>query len=70
MWEMRIRTLGREALLEKEWLPTPVFLTGKSHEQRSLAGPHFMGLRRVRHDVVTILQHQHVVLTSELLSSF
>ena len=22
----------------REWLPTPVFLPGKSHEQRSLAG--------------------------------
>ena len=31
-------TLCREDPLEKEWLPTPVFLPGKSHGQRSLEG--------------------------------
>ena len=25
-------------ILEKEWQPTPIFLPGKSHGQRSLAG--------------------------------
>ena len=35
--------------LEKEWLPTPVFLLGESHGQRSLAGySQSMGLQRVR----------------------
>ena len=33
----------------REWLPTPVFLPGKSHGQRSLAGYHPWG-RRVGHD--------------------
>ena len=27
-----------EASLEKKWQPTPVFLSGESHGQRSLAG--------------------------------
>ena len=31
----------------RKWLPTPVFLPGKSHGQKS------MGLRRVRHDLAT-----------------
>ena len=31
-------TLGREDPLEKEWQTTPVFLPGKFHGQRSLAG--------------------------------
>ena len=31
-------TPGSEDSLEKEWLPTPVFLPGEFHGQRSLAG--------------------------------
>ena len=38
MEEMQVRSLGRADHLEKEWQPTPVFLPGKSHGQRSLAG--------------------------------
>ena len=29
---------GREDPLEKEWLPTPVFLPGEFHRQKSLMG--------------------------------
>ena len=36
--EMQVRSLGREDPLEKEWQPTQVFLLGKSHGQKSLAG--------------------------------
>ena len=32
------RSLGQEELLEEETAPTPVFLPGKSHGQRSLVG--------------------------------
>ena len=38
MQETRVRTLGREDPLEKEWLPTLVFLSGEFHGQRSLEG--------------------------------
>ena len=31
----------------KEWLPTPVFLPGEFHGQRSLGGLQYMGLQRV-----------------------
>ena len=31
-------SLGQEDLLEKSWSPTPVFLPGEFHGQRSLAG--------------------------------
>ena len=31
-------SLGQEDPLQKEWQPTPVFLPGKSHGQRSLEG--------------------------------
>ena len=36
--ETQVSSLGREDLLEKGILPTPVFLLEKSHGQRSLAG--------------------------------
>ena len=38
MQETLFRSLGQEEPLEKEWQPTPVFLPGESHGQRSLAG--------------------------------
>ena len=36
--ETRVRSLGLEDPLEKELAPTPVFLPGKFHGQRSLVG--------------------------------
>ena len=36
MQETRVRSLGWEDPLEKGMAPTPVFLPGKAHEQRSL----------------------------------
>ena len=36
--ETRVRLLGGEDLLEEGMQPTPVFLPGESHEQRSLVG--------------------------------
>ena len=37
----------------REWQPTPVFLPGKPHGQRSLADCSPWGLQRVGHDRVT-----------------
>ena len=37
----------------RKWQPTPVFLLGKSHGQRSLAGYSPWGRKRVEHDLVT-----------------
>ena len=36
--EMWVVSLGQEDPLEEEMAPTPVFLPGKSHGQRSLMG--------------------------------
>ena len=36
--ETQVRSLGREDPLEKEWLPTPVFLPGGFQRQRNLVG--------------------------------
>ena len=38
MWESRVQSLDREDPLERKWQPTPVFLSGESHGQRSLVG--------------------------------
>ena len=36
--ETEVQFLGQEGSLEKEMEPTPVFLPGKTHGQRSLGG--------------------------------
>ena len=38
MQETQDQSLGQEDPLEKEWQPTPEFLPGEFHEQRSLMG--------------------------------
>ena len=38
MWETRVRSLGGKIPWRRKWQPTPVFLPGESHGQRSLAG--------------------------------
>ena len=38
MKETQFRSLGQEDLLEEKWQPTPAFLPGESHRQRSPAG--------------------------------
>ena len=53
MQETQVPSLDGEYPLEKKQQPTPVFLPGKSHEQRSLAGYSPLGHKRVRHDLVT-----------------
>ena len=42
----------------KEWLPTPGFLPGKAHEQRSPVGYRAWACKRVRHDSVTVHQQR------------
>ena len=44
---------GNIILWRREWQPTPIFLPGESHEQRSLVGYNPMGFQRVRHDWAT-----------------
>ena len=38
MQETCVQSLGQEDPLRREWQPTPVFLPGKFHGQRSLVG--------------------------------
>ena len=52
MRETQVRSLGQEDPQGEEWQSTPVFLFGKSHGQRSLAGYSPWGWR-VGQDLVT-----------------
>ena len=45
MKETRVQSLGREDPLEKGMANHPVFLTGESHEQRSLSGYSLWGCK-------------------------
>ena len=42
----------------RKWQPTPVFLLGKFHGQRSLGGYSSVSHKRVRHDLATKQQQQ------------
>ena len=44
----------------RKWHPTPVFLPGKSHGQRSLVGYSPWGHKRVGHNLVTKTIQQHM----------
>ena len=57
--EMKVRSLGQEDPLKKE--PTPVFLPGKSHGQRSLVGYSPWG-----HKESVRTEHSHAVLCSSV----
>ena len=45
LWETQVQSLAQEDLLEKGMATYPVFLPGKFHGQRSLAGPNPQGQR-------------------------
>ena len=52
MWEFQVWSLGQEDPWRREWQPTPVFLPGEFHRQRSLAG-YSPQSRKESHDWVT-----------------
>ena len=53
----------RKTPWRKKWQPTPVFLPGKSHGHRSLAGYSPWGCKRVGYDLLTEQQQQHLQRT-------
>ena len=57
MQQAKVRSLGQEDPLGREWQSTPIFLLGEFHGQRSLVGYSSWG-RRVRHNLVTEQQQQ------------
>ena len=56
MQQMWVRSLGWEDPWSRKWQPTPVFLPGKFHGQRSLKGCSPWGRKRVRHNLTTVQQ--------------
>ena len=62
--EMQVWSLGWEYPQRSKWQPTPVFLSGKSHGQRSLEGYNPRGCEKARHDLVTKQQNDQSVLDS------
>ena len=54
---------ARKIPWRREWLPTSVFLPGKSHGQRSLGGYHPCGHKTVRHDSMTKQHFTHIYQT-------
>ena len=71
--EAWIQPLGREDPWRRKWQSTPVFLPGKSHGQRSLAGYSPWGRKRVGHDLATKQQQsvrgQRTSVSQNVLSS-
>ena len=46
VWETWVQSLGWEDLWKREWLPTPIFLPGEFHRQRSLVGYSSLGCKQ------------------------
>ena len=57
--ETRVQSPGQEDALEKGWLPTPVFLPGEFHGQRSLVGYSPWGHKEL--DMTERLTHIHII---------
>ena len=57
--EMPVQSLGQEYALGKEMAPQPVFLPGKSHGQRSLAGYSPWGGKELVMNEVLSTAHDH-----------
>ena len=53
MQETRVQALVGKFPWRRKWQPTPVFLPGKSDEQRSLEAYSPWGHKRTGHDLVT-----------------
>ena len=53
MQEPQVRSLSQEYPWKRKWQPTLVFLSGKSHAQRSLEGSNPRNCKRVGHNLET-----------------
>ena len=61
--EAQVQSLGQKDLWRRKWQPIPVFLPGKSHGQRGLAGyTQSMGSQRIERDLVTKQQQESMKL--------
>ena len=69
MRETQVRSLGREDPLGKEMAPTPVFLLGQSHEQRSLVGYSPWGHEELETTEQLSTQGQHDPISTFIIPS-
>ena len=56
----------RKILWRRRWQPIPIFLPGKSHEQRILVGYSSLGCKELENDLATKLQKYELIFTSFL----
>ena len=59
--EMLVQSLGWEDPLEKAWQPTPGFLPGESHGQKSLVG--YSSQDHTESDTTEVTAHTHALAT-------
>ena len=57
---MQVRSLGQEDPWRRAWQPTPVFLPGESHGQRSLVTVHWVSENRTQ--VKQLSTHAHMII--------
>ena len=69
MQETRVQSLGGEDALEKGTAPTPVFLPGESHGQRSLVGYGPWGRKELDTTEQLILAYFFLLLVDTLYPS-
>ena len=68
MWEIQFRPWVRKIPGRKEWQPTPIFLPGESHGQRSLVGYSPWGCKES--DMTERLIHTHTHTHSYSIYSY
>ena len=66
----RFNLQSRKILWWRKWQPSPVFLLGKSHGQRSLVGYSPWGRKRIGQDLATKQQQQQIYHHLSALPSF
>ena len=65
MQETRARSLDQEDPRRRKWQPTPVFLPGKSHGQRSLVGYSPWGHKEL--DMTEQLTHTQILMAGQYI---
>ena len=70
--ELQVQSLGQEDLLEKEMTANSLFLPGKSHGQKRLAGSCPCGCRSVGHDLADKQQQNYslILISMSFLNLF
>ena len=61
MQETEVWSLGQKILWKRKWQPTPVFLLGESHGQRSLVGYSPWGHKES--DMTEVTSHTYALYT-------